>query len=67
MTLFFMIIDQSLVLICITFASIFYDAIQILEEYWDVVVETIKKGTIPDIFDLGHCKPYLEVWQNNPF
>lgn len=61
MTLFFAIMDQSLVFIRVTFASIFYDAIRTLEQYWDVVVDAIEKGTIPDVFDLGHCKPYLEA------
>lgn len=67
MTLFFAIMDQSLVFIRVTFASVFYDAIRTLEQYWDVVVDAIEKGTIPDVFDLGHCKPYLEVRLNDLF
>lgn len=65
MTLFFAIMDQSLVFIRVTFASVFYDAIRTLEQYWDVVVDAIEKGTIPDVFDLGHCRRYLEVRRND--
>ena len=61
MTMFFAVTDPLLVFIGAVYTSIFYDAVLILEEHWDIVVDAIEKGTIPDVYDLDYCGPYLKV------
>jgi hypothetical protein len=61
MTMFFAVTDPLLVCIVAGYTSIVYDAVLSLEEHWDVVVDAIEKGTIPDVYDLDYCRPYLEV------
>ena len=61
MTMLFSVTDPLLVFIRAAYISIFYDAILLLEEHWDIVVDAIEKGTIPDVYDLDYCRPYLKV------
>ena len=49
-----------------SYTSIFYDAVLILEEHWDTVVDAVENGTIPDVYDLDYCRPYLEVGEFFP-
>ena len=61
MTMLFAVTDPSLVFMCANFTSVFYDAVLTLEEHWDIVVDSVENGTIPDVYDLDYCRPFLEV------
>ncbi|KIJ93846.1 hypothetical protein K443DRAFT_111444 [Laccaria amethystina LaAM-08-1] len=61
MTMFFAVLDPSLVFMRASYTSIFYDAVLILEEHWDTVIDAVENGTIPDVYDLDYCRPYLEA------
>ena len=61
MTMLFAVTDPLLVFIGAVYTSIFYDAVLILEEHWDIVVDAIEKGKTPGVYDLGYCGPYLKV------
>ena len=65
MTMLFAATNPSLVLMRASFTSVFYDAVLTLEDHWDMVVDSVEKGTIPDVYDLDYCRPFLEVL--NPF
>ena len=67
MTMLFSVTDPLLVFIRGAYISIFYDAVLLLEEHWDIVVDAIEKGTIPDVYDLDYWRPYLEVEICIPF
>lgn len=61
MTMLFAVTDPSLLLMRASFTSVFYDAVLTLEDHWDIVVDSVEKGRIPDIYDLDYCRPFLEV------
>jgi hypothetical protein len=61
MTMLFAVMDPLLVFMCASYTSVFYDAVLTLEENWDIVVDSVAKGTIPDVYDLDCCRPFLEV------
>lgn len=61
MTMFFAVTDPSLVSMRATYISAFYDAVLTLEEHWDIVIDSVEKGTIPDVYDLDYCRPFLEA------
>jgi len=66
MTMFFAVLDPALVFMRATYTSVFYDAVLILEEHWDTVIDAVEIGTIPDVYDLDYCRPYLEVGEVFP-
>jgi len=45
MTMFFAVLDLSLVFMHASYTSIFYDAVLILEEHWDTVIDAVENGT----------------------
>jgi hypothetical protein len=62
MTMLFAVMDPLLVFMCASYTSVFYDGVLTLEEQWDVVIDGVEKGTIPDVYDIDYCRPFLEVW-----
>ena len=61
MTMLFAVPDPLLVFIGAVYTSIFYDAVLILEEHWDIIVDAIEKGKLPGVYDLDYCGPYFKV------
>jgi len=66
MTMFFAVLNLSLVFMHASYTSIFYDAVLILEEHWDTVIDAIENRMIPDIYNLDYCRPHLEVGEVFP-
>ena len=63
MVVLFALIDRSLSVMHANFAVLIYDMVYTLEEHWDTMIDAIQTGTLPDIFDLGEYRPYIEVRQ----
>ena len=63
MVVLFALIDRSLSVMHAGFAILIYDMVYTLEENWDTMIDAIQTGTLPDIFDLGEYRPYIEVRQ----
>lgn len=62
MMMLFTVTDPLLAFIWAAYTSWnFYDTVLILEGHWDIIVEAIEEGKIPDVYDLDYCRPYLEV------
>ena len=61
MTAFFALIDHSLSMIRSGHSTYVYDAVRILEEHWDLMINAIQMGTLPDICDLGEYRTHIEV------
>ena len=43
------------------FSTYVYDAVRILEEHWDLMINAIQMGALPDICDLGEYRTHIEV------
>jgi hypothetical protein len=43
------------------FSTIFRDFCRVIDEQWDMLVECIETGSIPDSVDVGHLKDQLLV------
>ena len=61
MTALFALIDPSLSIIKSGFSTYVYDAVRTLEEHWDTMINAIRMGALPDIYDLGEYRPHIEV------
>ena len=63
MVTLFALIDRSLSVMHANFAVLIYDMVYTLGENWDTMIDAIQTGALPDIFDLGEYRPYIEVRQ----
>ena len=63
MVVLFALIDRSLSVMHAGFAILIYDMVYTLEEHWDTMIDAIQTGALPDIFDLGEYRHYIEVRQ----
>lgn len=61
MTALFALIDPSLSMIQSAFSTYVYDGVRTIEEHWDTMVDAIQTGVLPDNYDLGEYRPYIEV------
>jgi hypothetical protein len=61
MTALFALIDPSLSMIRSGFSTYVYDAVRTLEEHWDLMINAIQMGALPDICDLGEYRSHIEV------
>ncbi|TFK38883.1 GH3 auxin-responsive promoter [Crucibulum laeve] len=46
----FALLDSSLVVIQANYASLVIDFLRILEEYWDIMIDAIESGRLPEIY-----------------
>ena len=60
MTALFALIDHSLSMIRSGHSTYVYDAVR-LEEHWDLMINAIQMGALPDICDLGEYRTHIEV------
>ncbi|KAI6006357.1 GH3 auxin-responsive promoter [Pisolithus marmoratus] len=50
-----------------TFLTLFVDLIHYIQEDWDMLITSIREGTIPDIDRIDHVRTYLQAnFQANP-
>ncbi|KAI5992049.1 GH3 auxin-responsive promoter [Pisolithus marmoratus] len=50
-----------------TFLTLFVDLIHFIQEDWDMLITSIREGTIPDIDRIDHVRTYLQAnFQANP-
>jgi hypothetical protein len=61
MSTLFALIDPSLSVTQSTFSTSINDAVHTLEEHWDTMINTIRIGAPPNIYDLGEYRPNTEV------
>ncbi|KAF9231635.1 hypothetical protein BU15DRAFT_68166 [Melanogaster broomeanus] len=49
------------------FATLFLDIIRLLADEWDMLVTSIREGTIPDLDGIDHVRSHLQVhWHADP-
>ena len=61
MATLFALIDPSLSAMQSPFSTTIYDAVRTLEEHWDTMIDAIQIGALPDMYDLGKYRSYIEV------
>jgi hypothetical protein len=54
--------DRSLELINTLFATIFFDFVRLMQEYWDPLVQAIYDGKVPDFEGVESVKHHLQVY-----
>jgi hypothetical protein len=57
----FALYEPQVELINTIFSTIFRDFCRVIDEQWDMLVECIETGSIPDSVDVGHLKDQLLV------
>lgn len=57
----FALYEPNVELINSMFATIFRDFCRVIDEQWDLLVESIQTGSIPESVDVGHLKDALLV------
>ena len=57
----FALYEPKVKLINAIFSTIFRDFCRVIDEQWDMLVECINTGSIPDSVDVGHLKDQLLV------
>lgn len=57
----FALCEPKVELINTMFSTIFRDFCRVIDDQWDILVECIATGSIPDSVDVGHLKETLLV------
>ncbi|KAH7915506.1 GH3 auxin-responsive promoter [Hygrophoropsis aurantiaca] len=57
---FFALADASLQVIHAPFVTMFLDLVRYMEDEWEILVDNIEKGELPDYKGLDHVREYLE-------
>ncbi|KAI5989951.1 GH3 auxin-responsive promoter [Pisolithus albus] len=63
----FVLSEPALERFIMTFLTFFVDLIYHIQEHWDMLLSSVRDGTIPDIEHIDHVRTYLEVnFRANP-
>ena len=57
----FSLMDASILVMSATISTILYDAIRILEEHWEDMIQAIETGNLPIIPSIDGYRVHLEV------
>ena len=62
MHVLFALAEPKLENITALFGTVFVDMVRYMEDEWDVLLDSIKTGKIPDWEGINHLLHYLEVY-----
>ena len=57
----FALADPQIEQIRVLYITIFMDIIQCIQEDWELLLSSIRDGTIPDVGHIDHVQAYLQV------
>jgi len=63
MATLFALIGPSLSVMQAAFSTSIYDVVRTLEQHWDIMMDAIQLGALPDIYDLSGYRSHIEVWR----
>ena len=61
MSMLFSLMDASILFMSATISTVLYDAIRILEEHWEEMIQAIETGNLPIIPSIDGHRVHLEV------